>query len=291
MLAKRVTAAGIVVAAVVTAVASASSGQLFAGFPAVGVKASTPTTGSLLLSLTFPGQQTTERNVYADGRIIWQRWTPSGDATVVPKGAKSRDTGYVQQRLTPRGVQLLRTKMVATGLFEHSLRLAVGRGNGWVVVEVRRGKRMVRVDAVPSPDQSWKPRFIRATPAQQRALMLTEKLVADPARSLPADAWADGQIRPFVPSHYVLAFDRGYPDLSKLPRSVGTVLSEFRQLRRHACQIVTTGQARDLLQALTDAGIAPSDNHAWWIGFGFAGLGFSHPSYLHLSPALPDVQC
>ena len=49
--------------------------------------------------------------LYADGRIIWQEWTPSGDASVVPDGARRRDTGYVQSRLTPQGVQLLLTKI------------------------------------------------------------------------------------------------------------------------------------------------------------------------------------
>ena len=59
--------------------------------------------------------------MYADGRVIWQKWTSSGDATVVPDGARRLDTGYVQQRLTLEGVQLLRSKILATGLFEHDL--------------------------------------------------------------------------------------------------------------------------------------------------------------------------
>ena len=46
-----------------------------------------------------------------------KKWTSSGDATVVPDGARSFDTGYVQQRLTLQGVQLLRSKILATGLF------------------------------------------------------------------------------------------------------------------------------------------------------------------------------
>jgi hypothetical protein len=88
----------------------------FAGFPAEGVKASTPTNGRLLIGLRQANN--TIWNVYSDGRVIWQKWTSSGDATAVPDGARRLDTGYVQQRLTPQGVQLLLSKLLATGLFE-----------------------------------------------------------------------------------------------------------------------------------------------------------------------------
>jgi hypothetical protein len=231
-------------------------------------------------------------NVYADGRLIWQKWTPSGDARVVPKGAKRLDTGYVQQRLTLRGVQLLQSKILATGLFEHDLRLVVGRHHGWVFHRVRADDRMVTVEGVPSADPSWKEHFTPATPAQMRALAWIAALVANPARWLPRTAWADRQIRAFVPARYLIAFDRWYPDISKLPAPAGKALSRYTLLRRHGCQIVRTGQARALLQALVQARITPSDNHAWNIGFALGRLpGQPHPSYLHLSPALPDDRC
>jgi hypothetical protein len=262
----------------------------FAGFPPVGVKASTPTTGRLVLGLRPTA--TTQWNVYADGRIIWQKWTPSGDATVVPKGARRLDTGYIQQRLTLRGVQLLRSKVLATGLFEHNLMLAVGRGNAWVFHQVRVGDRMVKVNGVPSPDPSWKEHFTAATPAQTRALGWIAALAADPARWLPTSVWANRQIRAFLPACYSIAFDRGYPNISKLPPPAGKALSQYKLLRRHGYQVLTTGQARVLLQAFVEAGISPSDNHAWNIGFSLGRLpGQSHPSYLHLSPALPDRGC
>ena len=69
------------------------------------------------------------------------------------------------------------------------------------------------------------------------------------------------------------------------------MLVQYKHLKRHGCQVLTTGQARALLQAFVEAGISPSDNQAWNIGFDFAGLGLPHPSYLHLSPALPDDRC
>jgi hypothetical protein len=262
----------------------------FAGFPPIGIKASTPTTGRLVLGLrTEDATGVTEWDVYLDGRVIRQKWTPSGDATIVPKGARRLDTGYVQQRLSFYGVQLLWSKLLATGLFEHDLWLAVGKGHAGAFHRVRRGDLMVKVVGVASPDPSWNEPFTNATAAETRALAWIAALVAHPARSLPTTVWADRRIRPFVPARYVVAFDRSYPDSSKLPRPVGEVLSRYKVLKRDACQIVTTGRARALLQAFAAAGIAPSENHASYIAFDFRGLGLPRPSELHLFPALPDV--
>ena len=147
MITKLTTVACIAAATVLTVVASASSAGSrqpnhadarsrpatpanlathFAGFPAVGVKPSTPTAGRLVISLEFnaTAYTSTEWYVYADGRIIWQRWTVSG-AAVIPAGATRLDTAYVQQRLTRQGVQLLQSKILATGLFDHDLKLAL----------------------------------------------------------------------------------------------------------------------------------------------------------------------
>ena len=263
----------------------------FAGFPAESVKASTPTTGRLLIGLRSGTTGTAIWNVYSDGRVISQKWTSSGDATVVPAGARRLDTGYVQQRLTLQGVQLLRSRLLATGLFEHDLRLAFGRHHAWVFHQVQRGDRLVTVSGVPSPDPSWNQTFTNPTPAQTQALASIENFVADPARWLPARAWADARIRAFGPGRYLLVFDRGYPDLSKLPAPARRVLVQYKQLRSHACQIVTTGQARALVQAFVKAGISPSENSGETIAFDFAGLHLPHPSYLHLHPALPQDRC
>jgi hypothetical protein len=146
---------------------------------------------------------------------------------------------------------------------------------------------MVTLEGMPLANSSWNEHFTAATPAQTRGLAWIAALVADPARSLPKSAWADRQIRAFVPSHYTIALDRGYPDISKLPRPAGEVLSQYKVLRHHGCQVLTTGQARALLQTFVEAGISPSDNYAQNIGFDFHGLGLPDPSYLHLSHALP----
>jgi hypothetical protein len=79
--------------------------------------------------------------------------------------------------------------------------------------------------------------------------------------------------------------------MSKLLSPARELLLQYKKLFLHGCQVVTTGEARTTLQALLEAGISPSDNHAYGIGFDFTGLGFSHPSYLHFHPALPDDHC
>jgi hypothetical protein len=279
----------LVALAFVLAVAAAGSASTkpthFAGFPPEDVKASTPTTGRLLIGLR--PTETTTWNVYSNGRVIWQKWTSFGDATVVPDGARRLDTGYVQQRLTPAGVQLLLSKILATGLFENSLTLDLWRGHASVFHQVRRGDRMVTVNGVPSPDRADPRDFTKATPAQTRALAWIEKLVASPARWLPTRAWANRQNLAFVPARYVVGFDRDYPDISKLPPPAGKALAQYKPLKRRGCQILTTWKARALLQAFVEAGLSPSENHALTIAFAFAGL-HSPFSDFHMSPALPD---
>ena len=292
---------GLLSLALVFALAVASAGSAstkldpvsthFAGFPAEGVKASMPTTGRLLIGLRPTNN--TIWNVYSDGRVIWQKWTPSLDATAVPAGASRLDTGYVQQRLTPQGVQLLRSKLLATGLFEQNLLLDVGVGLlPFHYHQVRRGDRMVTVSGVPSPYQSGNQDYTEATLAQRNALADIGRFVANPGRWLPPRVWANRQIRAFVPARYVVAFDRSYPDIPKLPSPAREELARYKPRKRHGCQVMTTRKARALLQAFVQAGMSPNQNHAWVIAFDFAGLHLPRPSDFHMSPALPhEVRC
>src|SRR5262249_41920126 len=123
----------------------------FAGLPVDGVQASTPTTRRLVLRLrTIPTTDPdTAPGRYADPRLLPHQRTPSYDATVAPDGARELDTGYVQQRLTPRGVRLLRSKILATGLFAHNLTVEVGGHRPWAIDQVRVGNHFVTVRGMP----------------------------------------------------------------------------------------------------------------------------------------------
>ncbi len=201
--------------------------------------------------------------MYADGRVIWQKWTSSGDATVVPDGARRLDTGYVQQRLTPQGVQLLLSKILATGLFEHNLRLDVGRHHAWVFHQVRRGDRLVTVSGVPSPDPSWNQHFTKPTPAQtRRSRRSRNSWPIRPVgfrreRGRTAGSGRSCRLATWSLSIGAIPISRS---CQLQPRKV---LVQYKQLKRHGCQILTTGQARALLQAFVKAGISPSENHAF----------------------------
>ena len=77
----------------------------FVGLPPEGALPSRPRSGELVLS--YFGQRFThwyEVWVYADGRMIWQR---EGD---MREGANVYSTGFLEQRLSPVGVELLRRR-------------------------------------------------------------------------------------------------------------------------------------------------------------------------------------
>ena len=215
-------------------------------------------------------------NVYSDGRVIWQKWTSSGDATVVPAGARRLDTGYVQQRLTLEGVQLLLSKILATGLFEHNLMLASAR--------TTRGSS-TGFGEVIDWSRSWSPftrPIVESTLHQPNAgrdggARVDRAIRGRSGHMASGESVGEPPVRAFVPARYVVAFDRSYPDISKLPSPAGKVLVQYKPLRRDGCQVLTTGQARALLQAFVKAGMSPSENHAFVIAFDFAGLHLPHP--------------
>ncbi|CAN5193447.1 hypothetical protein BH20ACT24_BH20ACT24_10220 [soil metagenome] len=78
-------------------------------------------------------------NVYADGRLIWQRLGDSrGDGN-------PNTTGLIEQRLTLEGVELVRSEVLSTGLFDHDLHFMSAHGLLSGDVRVLSGDRLVRV--------------------------------------------------------------------------------------------------------------------------------------------------
>jgi hypothetical protein len=296
-------AASTLVVAVVTASAIGSVREFvldrgFIGLPPVGATPSAPESGELVLR--FEGNSASHAWpewrggdvypfvgawVYADGRMIWWR-----DNRQVPEGANELATGYLEQRLTPEAVELLRSEVV--GLLDHSralletvppgddplfwprapgglsLFVPFDYGSFWGAVEARDGDELVRLywgfftaKDLPHPHEGT-----IATPEQLSALRRIDALLTDPTSVLPSSAWAVREVRAYVPSHYAVCILSFMPQkdasyfLSLLPTRAADVLRDNRTrvggLPSFAggppyCSKLTTEEAREVADAVS----------------------------------------
>ena len=75
---------------------------------------------------------------------------------------------------------------------------------------------------------------------------------------LPATAWADRTIRPYIPTHYKISHDHGVgPKPSRMPAPAGAALAHFAAFLRTSDQVITLSQAIALTHAFLKAGITP----------------------------------
>lgn len=171
----------------------------FIGLAPLGATPSTPESGELEIFYWVapgaPGEgEGRSRNwVYADGRLISDR----------------SSSGLLEQRLSPEGVELLRSEILSTGQFGHEPPpppppppCPKGESSGdngcappqpppladeplqipfFITIEVRDVGRLLRVDRA---SDLWR----------------LEARLTDPGSWLPASAWADREIRAYVPS-------------------------------------------------------------------------------------------
>ena len=169
-----------------------------------------PAVGQLVLNVQTwsPGfdPDFVEVAVYADGRVIW--------------GPDERG-GYVEQRLTPEGLERLRSRALSTGLFERDL-LAIEAdvvGSGYI--KVLRGDGPVIAAWGRTVDVSGDAldgRWVRASSAQAAEVTELGAFFRDPTTwGLTDDMYVQREITPFVPSHLWVSYDRGRPDWSQLP--------------------------------------------------------------------------
>ena len=262
------------------------------GLAPKGMSPSPPLSGELVVSFFFahtmgdPGRF--HVYVYEDGRMIWQRL---GDSSL---GTSS--TGLIEQRLTPEGVEAMRSEVLATGLFETDTRFANNHGLFGGDIGVRDGGRFVRV--------TWgdigvdEPATI-PTVEQANALNRLDARFADPVSWLSADAWQDPEMRPFVPSRYSVCYGtEGLVGaelgevLASLPRPVEETLGGFQRSHEVVessyisawCSVMTTFEAHALAGLLDDAGIRGRAS--------VFGLAFTFPDayvdFLSIDPMLPD---
>lgn len=268
----------VVLAAVVLATAVTTAGwaivrevvlhESFVGLPPVGATPSAPESGELVIQYRFDTEDMEPADggrgwVYADGRLITADARPMTlrENSALPEAATRWSSGLVEQRLTPEGVELLRSEIVSTGLFEHHE--PAGRmSSPHNVIQVRIGDRLIRAQAKGAAASDELPKRLR------------ERL-ADPASWLPASAWANRRLRPYVPSSYD-AYYGGLIQtielshlLALLPAAAEHLLGAKEAVPRHGLtgdpsseypitryvSALTTDEARALARALEDAGL------------------------------------
>lgn len=246
----------------------------FIGIPPVGATASTPKRGKLVLSARGSGTST---YVYADGRLVWRRERPR--RTDLRASANRNSTGFLEQRLAKRGVSLLLSEAVSTGLLGRGLDLSFGTQPCFNTVEARSGEQLERVvwHGSQCPGASGLPAAgIRAaTPDEARTLrQLTERL-AFPKAWLPASAWRERRVHAYVPANFEVSYGPWPPDvkysaiLKQLPTPARKLLRAKKARRASGLAgwagdlvpaytygfTVTTEEARSLRAALVDAGL------------------------------------
>jgi hypothetical protein len=214
----------------------------FIGLPPQGATPSAPESGQLVLFYWGPapgnsdyGQYGVGKSriwVYADGRLVFLR------EAAIREGANRLFTGFLEQRLTPEGAELMRSEIASMPSGGEPVPFGIH-------IDVRNGDRLVRVD--------------RAGDLEQLIARIT-----DPASWLPASAWADREISPYVPSRYVVCYG-GRPQriepfriLGLLPASAeGLLRAKDREEQGSGgfyCSDATTEEARVLAEALDDGG-------------------------------------
>jgi hypothetical protein len=164
----------------------------FGGLPPEGATPSKPLRGEIVMEDSGSGGPGSWYAVivYADGRLIWSRQVGAGG--IVPR--------WIEQRLTPEGVELLRSGAVPLGgEFEN------------------------------------------------------------PAQGLPATAWEDRTLRPFVPWKYHACLTGDPPSLALdfLPAEAKDILRRSPLTNATAwspCREVTLEDARVLVEILSEAG-------------------------------------
>ena len=205
------------------------------GLPPEGATPSAPARGELVVVFLFghtagdPGRF--GLHLYADGRVIWQRLT------------SERDGGLVEQRLTPEGVELVRSEVLATDLFERDdVHLVNAYGLYFGEIQVRDGDRLLRVfwgDVGPDPTPEEP-----ATPEQVSALEALDARLEDLTSWLPASAWEDPEPKPFVASRFSVCLETAQGDrVGAAPRPPPPTAAGRLRGRGWTVQVIQPGPA------------------------------------------------
>lgn len=238
--------------------------------------------------------------VYADGRLLTWRLRH------IPESVPDESfIGLTEQRLTPSGVEFLRSQVISTGLFDSDLVLAREGNAPYLGIQVRNGDRLVGV--------TWAWRGISgdapvATPEQEAALGVLNALLTDPG-SWPANAWEDQAAKAYVPSEYGICFrvfTRPEPTAPTEPIEASRIWSLLPEPAENLlragdptgslgstspnCSRVSTTDARAVARILEDAGIRRlrPETGAYWLRFLLGNQGdLGDEVWISFEPVLP----
>ena len=272
----------------------------FIGLPPVGATPSQAGSGEIVISYEIPWPQhdalgsVSGAAVYADGRLLWMR-----EGARIPEAASPWSSGYLEQRLTREGVELLRSEILSTGLFGHDQAFvhdAARRWNGAHIL-VRNGDRMVHVSTASECIDPYPcdlaPGLTPATPEQTNTLYRLAGRLRDPASWLPASAWEVREIRAYVPSRYVISY--GWTEAARilplLPAPAQDLLrgKEDRTLEvshvlhEHYSEL-TIEEARALVTAFDEAGLEHPIGRQLYYNIESSGS----TEHIRIEPILPD---
>ena len=221
----------------------------FVGLPPEGATPSTPEGGELVVWIwacgtpAEPGGRISDPSeidtlpplgkllVLADGRLIWQKYED------LPEGANRLSTGLLEQRLTPEGVELMRSEAAAfAGEPLHCL-----AGSHEMLFAPAAGDSESTTISLDN---------------EHRARLL------DPWSWLPATAWEDREIRAYVPTKYLVTIFTEDPidiEPDQLTALLPTAAADLIDAKPNDGQgynvTLTTDEARALAAALDDAGL------------------------------------
>ena len=132
--------------------------------------------------------------LFADGRLLSHtNDDPVKDDPYDGNNPRPK-TGWLEQHLTPEGTELLRSELVSSGLLSPRRELTYTCPAGSYRADARIGDHYEY--------------YVGKLPRD-----LVER-IAEPASWLPASAWEDREVRPFVPASYSVCFTGSEPRIS-----------------------------------------------------------------------------
>jgi hypothetical protein len=247
--------------------------------------------------------------VYEDGRLLWLR-----EGADIPEAANRLSTGFLVQRLTREGVELLRSEIASAGDFGSPDQLEPpGKPPCPEGVSPSEGNCQLPTPQ-PAPETPITVPFHTVIAVDglgtlvhvdhARDLTRLEARLSDPESWLPASGWADRDLHAYVAAKYSTCYG-GWPPDEPMERS--SVLDLFpaaaRDRLRNAelregplfgspghfrpsseyCFDATTDEARELVATIEAAGF--QRRGAARLNYRLEGNG--DEAFLHFEPYLP----